>query len=176
MLEDLRATERFRVGFGPGDNAGLGRDDDLLAPPAHCGTHDLLRAVGRSRVDEVDAEIKRRADDGDALFLASAVRLAEAAVTAATEPGNADIQSGTAENFVLHDRLLPGGSLAQHEQPPNGARSARAAARHAGSVERHATAGAEFPSELVEVEFERGTHHLVAGNAFFHSGDAELFE
>src|SRR6185437_716691 len=81
----------------------LGADDDALArhrferPAEH-----RLGAVGRRRVEQVDAQPDRLVDDADRLGLALPGAEPEAAEPAAAEPGDADPEPGPAERRVVH--------------------------------------------------------------------------
>ena len=92
-----------RLGCAGRCDLGLGRDDHVIARAALDGlADDLLGAVRLGRVDEVDAEVERLPHKGDGLRGGEAGALADAAVAAAAEPGDADFQAGAAEGCVLH--------------------------------------------------------------------------
>ena len=86
---------------------GLGRDHQLgavMGPGG--GADDLLGAIGLGGVEEIDAEIDGRAHDRHAVVEARATAQAQAAVAAATEPGDADREAGISEGPVFHHRSL----------------------------------------------------------------------
>ena len=85
----------------------LGRDHQpVTVVRAGGGAHDLLGAIGLGGVEEVDAEIDRRAHDRDALLDAGAAAEAQAAVAAAAEPGDAHREAGLSEGLVFHHAFL----------------------------------------------------------------------
>ena len=90
--------------------------------------------VGVGRVEEVDAEVERLAHQRDRLRLAEPRAQADAAVAAAAEPRDADLQARLAERGVLH-RLPPLKFAAQRRSPrrlgqPRRSCSGRGMTRH----------------------------------------------
>src|SRR5581483_742516 len=79
------------------------RNDDLVARHAlERAADDAFGAVDFRGVEEVDAEIERAADDAGALLFRGAVAHAGAARPAAAEPGDGDLEAGTAEFHIIH--------------------------------------------------------------------------
>ncbi len=105
------ADHRFgRLVAAPED--GLGRDDQLVSiVRPHRGTDDLFGAVGLGGVEEIDAEVDRRPGDRHAVVEARTAAEAEAAVAAATKPGDTDLEAGFSEDFVFHHRSLSTGRV-----------------------------------------------------------------
>src|SRR5262249_46010990 len=62
---------------------------------------DRLGAVGRGGVEKVDPETRRLADERNSLGLALAGAEAEPAEAAAAEPGNTDLEAGSAKRDVF---------------------------------------------------------------------------
>src|SRR6185503_16798098 len=113
---------------GAGRGVALGRDDDAVARAALDGlADDALRLVGRGGVEEVDAEVERLAHERHRLRLGQARAQPDAAVAAAAQARNADLQAGLAERGVVH-RLPPRDAI----------RVARNLAQAAGWVKRSA--------------------------------------
>ena len=97
-----------RLGRAGCRDVGLGRDDELITRAALDGlADDLLGAVRLGRVDQIDAEVEGFAHQRDGLRSGEAGALADAAVAAAAEPGDADFQAGAAEGGVLHAGATP---------------------------------------------------------------------
>src|SRR5258708_11546290 len=80
----------------------IGANYDILAPhrfdrlPEH-----LLGAVCRSGIEQIDPELDRLPNDRNRIRLALALRQSQLTKAAATEPGDADLQSGVAEPRIF---------------------------------------------------------------------------
>src|SRR5205085_11645238 len=84
----------------------LAGEHDLVAPAFQSAPGDLLRLplrVDVRRIDEVDAGVKRRVDDADALVL---VGVPPGAEHHRAEAEGADLDSGPTERSILHGALL----------------------------------------------------------------------
>src|SRR5262249_51028639 len=96
-----------RVVAGPEQR--LGRDHQPVAVMGADGSaDDLLGAIGLGGVDEIDAEIDRRAHHRHAVVEAGAATAAQAAVAAAAQPRDADREPGLSKGPVFHHPLLLG--------------------------------------------------------------------
>src|SRR5690606_25475142 len=100
---EVRQDLRRRQALAAGANAALSGDHDRFArPPGDRLPDHLFRAVSLGRVEEVDAQVERGANQTDGIRLALSLAEPELAVTTATEARHADPQPRASERPVLH--------------------------------------------------------------------------
>ena len=81
----------------------LGGDDHLVARHVRNGlADDGLGPIGGGGIEQVDAEIKRRAHDANGIRLAAAGAETEPAEPTASEARDADTQAGAPEDHGVH--------------------------------------------------------------------------
>src|SRR6202047_2104031 len=81
----------------------LGADHDPFTPHRfNCFPEHLLGAVCRGGIEQIDPELDGLPNDRDRVGLALALRQSKLAEPAATESGDADLQSGIAQHCVFH--------------------------------------------------------------------------